>query len=98
MGGQSLLHRACATRETICVKLLLTVPGVSVGVNAKDSNGSTPLHLAVTSENIDIVKMLLATPGVDVNIKDNHGYTPLRCTGYNNTAIAQLLRQHGATQ
>lgn len=40
-------------------------------VNARNVNGSTPLHIAVMIQNINIVKLLL-NYGADVNLKVTH--------------------------
>jgi len=45
-------------------------------VNAKDSNGITPLHTAAFWGHIEIAKYLIRKDG-DVNAKDNDGETPL---------------------
>jgi ankyrin repeat protein len=50
-------------------------------VNIVNSNGKTPLLLAIESENIAIVKLLLETKDVDLNTKDKFG----------NSAIMKLI-------
>lgn len=47
-------------------------------VNAKDANGATQLHLAVSGNNIGRVLALLEHPKIDVNAKDlESGWTAL---------------------
>lgn len=46
-------------------------------MNAKNKNGSTPVHLAASNNAVESLKILLSQPTVDVIIKDNNGRTPL---------------------
>merc|ERR1719187_2369377 len=57
------------------VKVLLNVPGIEV--NLGDSNGITPLMLAIGSCNIEMVKLFLQAPGIDVNLGNIDGVTPI---------------------
>jgi ankyrin repeat protein len=60
-------------------------------VNAKTTNGSTPLHVAVWQGDKDVVEMLLAN-GSEANAKDNTGWTPLHWAAYYGyKEIAELL-------
>jgi ankyrin repeat protein len=45
-------------------------------VNAKDSYGDMPLHLAVQKGNLNIVRALIKA-GADVNAEDHYENTPL---------------------
>ena len=62
-------------------------------VDAKDSDGWTPLHSAVGRGRKDIFELLIAK-GADVNAKDDNGWTPLHYTA--NKEIAELLIANGA--
>jgi prolyl 4-hydroxylase len=72
-------------------------------VNAKDSNGWTPLHEAVRSGRLEAVKLLVER-GADVNALTNDGRSPLhhakkyhkRMT--HNNAISHFLQSHGARE
>jgi len=69
-------------------------------VNAKDSFGFTPLHIATDKGYEAMVKVLLAH-GADVNAKDQDEQTPLliaadRMSG-DYDAIAEVLLAHGPT-
>ncbi|KAF6743832.1 ankyrin repeat-containing domain protein [Ephemerocybe angulata] len=57
------------------VKLLLAKPGIEV--NAADTNGRTPLHVAAKGSHEAVIQLLLAAPGIDVNASDTDGRTPL---------------------
>ena len=68
-------------------------------VNARDKDGSTPLHCAVWKGHQQVVALLLQA-GADVNAQnenDHWGTTPLHAAAHaNQAAIAQLLIDHGA--
>jgi ankyrin repeat protein len=68
-------------------------------INARDKDGSTPLHCAVWKGHELVVAALLAA-GADVNAhneNDHWGTTPLHAAAHaNQAAIAQLLIDHGA--
>ena len=68
-------------------------------INARDKDGSTPLHCATWKGHIAVVSLLLEA-GADVNAQNNNdhwGTTPLHAAAHaNQAAIAQLLIDHGA--
>ena len=65
-------------------------------VNAKDSNGKTPLMTAVIEQNLDLVHLLLEQ-GSDVNAKDMNGITALSSSARGvHLEIVQLLLFKGA--
>jgi ankyrin repeat protein len=68
-------------------------------VDARDTDGSTPLHCATWKGHPEVVKALLAA-GADVNSvnqNEHWGTTPLHAAAHANQAvIAQLLIDHGA--
>jgi ankyrin repeat protein len=68
-------------------------------INARDKDGSTPLHCA-TWKGQQEVAALLVKGGADVNAYNNNdhwGTTPLHAAAHaNQSAIAQLLIDHGA--
>jgi len=65
-------------------------------VNAKDSNGRTPLHTAATYGQKEVAEQLISK-GADVNAKDSSGETPLHEAAYrDNKEVAALLISKGA--
>ena len=65
-------------------------------MNAKDTDGRTPLHWAARSGQTDVAELLMAK-GADVKAKDARGFTPLRTAARGgHKDMAALLRKHGA--
>lgn len=68
-------------------------------IDARDKDGSTPLHCAVWKGHAEVVAFLVQA-GADVNThneNDHWGTTPLHAAAHaNQAAIAQLLIDHGA--
>jgi len=93
--GLTPLHLAALHCHTNVVALLLAK---GAKVNPKGKDDATPLHLAAQEGCTDAVTMLLAK-GANVNARDDQGRTPLkRAELWHRDAIAELLRQHGATE
>jgi ankyrin repeat protein len=68
-------------------------------INARDKDGSTPLHCATWKGQAEVVSLLLAA-GADVNAEnanEHWGTTPLHAAAHaNQAAIAQMLIDQGA--
>jgi ankyrin repeat protein len=68
-------------------------------INARDTDGSTPLHCAAWKGQREVIELLLKA-GADVNAhnsNDHWGTTALHAAAHaNQAAIAQLLIDHGA--
>jgi ankyrin repeat protein len=63
-------------RENVRLWLRFLLEQDDVDLNAKDSEGNTPLHLALESGQ-EVVSMLLMQHGADVTSSNNFGRTPL---------------------
>ena len=80
---QTLLHAAIASASGIEIaQYLLWQEEVRITVNAKDSNGSTPLHILISHYNLKCAEKgeilrLLVQCGADVHAKDILGDTPV---------------------
>ena len=67
-------------------------------INAKRSNGMTPLHWTANKGHLEATAFLLEQ-GADPNIRDNMGWTPLKhAQQEGHQEIADHLRTHGATE
>jgi len=78
--GWSVLHEAAFRGDQDVTQALIEVTGAGrkqVEINALDSEGSSPLHVAVTKGRKHVVELLIATTKVDVNLRDNNTRTPL---------------------
>jgi ankyrin repeat protein len=68
-------------------------------IDARDRDGSTPLHCATWKGQLEVAALLIES-GADVNAhneNDHWGTTPLHAAAHaNQAAIAQLLIDHGA--
>jgi ankyrin repeat protein len=89
--------KAAKSGNTAKVKELLTTNAALV--QARDKDGSTPLHCATWKGHQETVAALLDA-GADVNAQNSNehwGTTPLHAAAHaNQAAIAQLLIDHGA--
>jgi hypothetical protein len=71
------LLEAAAVGDTQLVESLIN----GANVNARDKNGSTPLHYAVAQGHKDIVYLLLKFKA-DINAEDNDGISPLHVAAH----------------
>ncbi|XP_038623510.1 B-cell lymphoma 3 protein [Tachyglossus aculeatus] len=96
--GQTAAHLACEHRSPSCLRALLegAAPG-AVGLEARNYEGLTPLHVAVNTEDPETVLYLLER-GADIDAVDiKSGRSPLIHAVENNSlSMVTLLLQHGA--
>ena len=87
---ETALHLACLYGHETCAKLLLEAGS---DVNARDEDGSSPLHNASAGGFVPIVSALLAAAGIDVTIADSDGDTALHASARGDHAevCARLL-------
>ncbi len=93
-GARALCNAAFKGRTS----MMYTLISVGMDVNARDSQGNTPLILAASQGHSDAVKVLINN-GADVNAKDAHGRTALTWAldrRYSQTAM--LLRHAGGIE
>lgn len=94
VGGDTPLHNAVAGNAgKDLVEFLLAN---NADVNARDANGSTPLHFAGYLSHESLAQVLLDHKA-DINAKNNHGETALLVTALTGTpTMVEFLLTHGA--
>ena len=89
--------KAAKNGQVATLKELLTADPALI--NARDKDGSTPLHCATWKGQQEVVALLIKA-GADVNAHNENGHwgtTPLHAAAHaNQAAIAQLLIEAGA--
>lgn len=87
------LYDACA--EDSVEKILSSIKN-GADVNAKDGNGITPLHRAISKKQITVAEILIKN-SADVNASDKDGKSALHRAAHNGSiALAKLLIKKGA--
>ena len=69
-----MLHVAVSRDDARLFDYLLSLP--SRDLNAQESHGFSPLHVALGSKRLELARRLIAE-GADVNVKTNENMTPL---------------------
>lgn len=64
-------------------------------VNAKEWDGSTPLHVVAFNGSLEFAKLLIEK-GADVNCKDKNAFTPLHLAADDKLEVIELLIEKGA--
>ena len=65
--AEDLLHMACKNGQLSLIKSLLKA---KLNINAMNSEGLSPLHLAVIEGNIEVTNLLISE-GVNIELKDS---------------------------
>jgi ankyrin repeat protein len=92
-GGATLLHDAVGFNQEAMAALLLSR---GAGVNARDEQRLTPLHIAATNGKVPIIRLLLGH-GAKRDAIDRSGRTPLdRAVEWEQPEAADVLRSQGA--
>lgn len=90
----TLLHIAMLYKSFSCFVVLISH---DANVNAKDSDGFTPLHLAVTENHIHLMKNLLCNKNTNINAQTASGDTPLHyAVLLRRKEAVETLLEHGA--
>ena len=85
-------HKKQTQTSSNAIPISITEQANNIDVNAIDTYGKTPLHLAVEINSIEIVTELLKVPDININIQDLSGNTPLDIARQNGfTEIIELL-------
>jgi len=89
---QLVKHQQFAEAKKILEKPAPSVPNVRI----KDTDGSTPLHLAVWHGQSTLADRLVEL-GADINVRDDAGLTPLHeAARFGNGDCCEILLKHGA--
>uniref|UniRef100_A0AAY4E3Y7 Ankyrin repeat and FYVE domain containing 1 n=1 Tax=Denticeps clupeoides TaxID=299321 RepID=A0AAY4E3Y7_9TELE len=96
--GQSPLHLASSWGLEEVAQCLLEF---GANVNAQDSEGRAPIHVAISNQHTVIIQLLISHPDIRLNLRDRQGMTPFACamTHKNNKAAEAILkREAGAAE
>ncbi|KAL6453228.1 OSH2 Oxysterol-binding protein 2 [Candida maltosa Xu316] len=88
---ETILHYAVQVASLATIQYLINnAEKYSLDINAQDTQGNTPLHLAAASSRLDVVKYLLSLPNINDTIVNLDKKQPVEvCKDAN---IAQLMQ------
>ena len=91
---EELLHLACKNGQFLLIKNLLKA---KVDIDAFNTEGLSPLHIAVIKGNIEVAKLLISE-GASIDLNDSKwGSSPLLYACQNGrTKIVRMLLENGA--
>ncbi|XP_018611206.1 ankyrin repeat domain-containing protein 7-like [Scleropages formosus] len=94
--GNTALHLAASIPSIAPLPLAKLLLEHKAHIDAQNSNGCTPLILAVMVKHFEMAKLLLEE-GADVNTKDHEQWTPVMIAAYEGLAnLVSLLLLHNA--
>jgi ankyrin repeat protein len=95
-GATALHHAAWKGHAEVATLLLERGADLTLQNEGNTHWGGTALHAAAHGNNRGVAEILIRH-GADVNLRSCNGRTPLEeTTIHNATAVARLLREHGA--
>ncbi|KAK6636534.1 hypothetical protein RUM43_010196 [Polyplax serrata] len=87
--GYTPLHLCCQWGLVDVVQALVEH---DTEINKTDSEGKSPLHLAIENQHKDIISLLLCHPRLDLTVRDKSGLTPFAAAlTYRNNKAAQAI-------
>eukprot|EP00903_Cladosiphon_okamuranus_P018395 g16920.t1 len=96
-GGQTAMHVAASSKRNNLTGVVRVLAKFGACVDALDSSGQTPLHLAAASDDQLEIATLLLELGASCNMTDDGGRTPLWIAVKNgNLTCCSLLVARGA--
>ncbi|PSN52924.1 hypothetical protein C0J52_03016 [Blattella germanica] len=85
----SPLHLCCQWGLETVVQTLVEH---GAAINIRDTEGKTPLHVAIQNQHASIISLLLCHPGIDLTVRDKSGLTPFATAlTYRNNKAAQAI-------
>jgi ankyrin repeat protein len=94
--GETALHAACRTSQTLSVAALLQPSNGRSVINASDHLLNRPLHLATAARHHEAIAELFRA-GADMNPVNRDGYSPLHLAALaNDIPTAEALLKHDA--
>ncbi len=95
-GNEARLADVVKAGDRAAVRELLKTPAGAADVNAREVDGTTPLHWAVRTNDVETTELLLAA-GAQVNVANRYGVTPLWLAASNgNAVLVEALLKAGA--